>query len=81
MSGAALKKAKQRTIYSLFFLEETPRAKSCSPETEVKGMSPVNDEREDWELGTLQNPSKEEYEKYHYSWKQKYLASVTAFFK
>lgn len=56
MNGATLKKAKvktkQRTIYSLFFLEETPRAKFCSLETEVKGMSPVNDEREDWELET-----------------------------
>lgn len=56
MNGATLKKAKVKTklqiVYSLFFLEETPRAKSCSPETEIKWMSPVNDEREDWELET-----------------------------
>jgi len=41
-------------------LEKTPQAKSSSPETEVKGMSPVNDEREDWELETQQNPPKGE---------------------
>lgn len=71
MNEATLKKSKvktkQETIYSLFFLEETPRAESCSPETQVKGMSLVNDEREDWELETQQNPPKGGYEKYHYS--------------
>ena len=56
MNGATLKKVKVKTkrltIYNLFFLEEMPWGKSCSPETEGKGMSPVNDERGDWELET-----------------------------
>lgn len=57
---ATLKKAKVRTkqptIYSLFLVEEKPRAKSCSPNAEVKGASPVNGEREDWELETAKYP-------------------------
>lgn len=44
--------SENKRVNSLFFLEETSWAKSCCPETEVKGMSPVNDERGGWELET-----------------------------
>lgn len=47
-----LKKRENKRVKSLFILEETSWAKPCTPETEVKGMSPGNGEREGWELET-----------------------------
>lgn len=52
LSGSDSHKRENKRVSSLFILEETSWAKSCTPETEVKWMSPVNDEREGWDLET-----------------------------